>query len=465
MTVFLAIAALLTLLVVGWLMRALLRPSAASRVSSQNLNIAIYRDQLQALERDLARGAISAADYDATRDELQLRMLDDTATAEPAPMDAVPARRAGQRTALAIAILVPVASAGMYAWLGQPAAMDPAAAQISANEQVTQMVDGLAARLKANPNDPKGWAMLGRSYKVMGRLDEAEQAFIKAGDVINSDAEMLVTYADLLAVRADHNIEGRPLELVQRALTLDPQHPMGLMMAGVAAYRRADFKGAADYWERLLVVLPPGSPDAAEIESNISQARAQAGGAPAPGKPARPTDATGAAAGQLPPVDPANAGAVTPEKIKQMVEGLAARLKNQPDDLAGWAKLARAYKVMGRLDEAEQAYAKAGKLVEGDADLLTQYADLLAMRAGNQVEGRPLALLNKALALNPKHPMALMMAGSAAFRRADYALAIAHWEKAIAVLEPGSRDANLVAQELAEARAKLGAKTASTGKP
>ena len=144
---------------------------------------------------------------------------------------------------------------------------------------------------------------------------------------------------------------------------------------------------------------------------------------------------------------------------------MAARLKNQPDDLAGWAKLARAYKVLGRLDEAEQAYAKAGKLVDTDADLLTQYADLLATRAGNQVEGRPLALLNKALALNPKQPMALMMAGSAAFRRADYALAISHWEKAISVLEPGSRDANLVAQELADARAKLGGKSAAAGKP
>ncbi|MDP2371828.1 c-type cytochrome biogenesis protein CcmI [Rhodoferax sp.] len=462
MTVFLVIAALLTLLVVGWLMRALLRPAAASLVSSQNLNISIYRDQLQALERDLARGAISAADYDVTRDELQLRMLDDTATVGPAPTGDAPVRHSGRLTALAVAILVPVTAAGMYLWLGQPAAMDPGAAAVSANHQVEQMVEGLAARLKANPNDPKGWAMLARSYKVMGRLDEAEQAFVKAGDVINSDAEMLVTYADLLAVRADHNIEGRPLALVQRALALDPQHPMGLMMAGVAAYRRADFSTAVSYWEKLLAVLPPGSPDATQIESNIAQAREQAGMSATPGKPARPADP---AAAKLPPVDPATAGAVTPEKINQMVEGLAARLKSQPDDLAGWARLARAYKVMGRLDEAEQAFVKAGKLIDTDADLLTQYADLLAMRAGNQVEGRPMTLLNKALALNPKQPMALMMVGSAAFRRADFALAITHWEKALTVLEPGSRDATLVVAEIADARAKLGGKSQADSKP
>ena len=461
MTVFFAIAALLTLLVVGWLMRALMRPAAGNPVSSQNLNIAIYRDQLEALERDLARGAISAADYETTRDELQLRMLDDTDAGDPAAKAAIPAPQAGHRSALTLAVLIPVAAAGMYAWLGQPGALDPGAAQIAANQQVEQMVEGLAARLKANPDDRKGWAMLARSYKVMGRLNEAEQAFQKAGDAINNDPELLVAYADLLAVRADHNIAGRPLELIQQALALDPKHPMGLMMAGVAAYRADDFKAAIGHWENLLAVLPPDSDDARQIASNIAEARERAAAPGAP-KSARPNDAT---ASKQSPAASAAAGAMTQEKINQMVDGLAARLKSQPDDLAGWARLARAYKVLGRLEEAEQAYVKAGKLVDGDPDLLTQYADLLAMRAGNQLEGRPIALLDKALALNPKHPMALMMAGSAAFRRADFAQAITHWEKALTVLEPGSRDATLVAQELASARTKLGSKSPSSTKP
>ncbi len=458
MTVFFAIAALLTLLVVGWLMRALMRPSTGSLVSSQNLNVSIYRDQLQALERDLARGTISAADYDASRDELQLRMLDDTDAGDDVPAEATPAPRAGRRSALAIAVLIPVAAASMYAWLGQPTAIDPAAAQASANQQVEQMVEGLAARLQANPNDRKGWAMLARSLKVMGRLDEAEQAFQKAGDAINDDPELLVAYADLLAVRADHNIAGRPLELVRQALALDPRHPMGLMMVGVAAYRQGDFAAAISHWERLLAILPPDSDDARQIASNIADARDRAG---AP-KSARPSDAT---ASKQAPATTVPTGTMTQEKIIQMVEGLATRLKNQPDDLAGWARLARAYKVLGRLEDAEHAYVKAGKLVDDDPDLLTQYADLLAMRADNQLEGRPLALLNKALALNPKHPMALMMAGSAAFRRADYALAITHWDKALTVLEPGSRDATLVAGEIADARAKLKARQPAGAKP
>jgi cytochrome c-type biogenesis protein CcmH len=146
---------------------------------------------------------------------------------------------------------------------------------------------------------------------------------------------------------------------------------------------------------------------------------------------------------------------MTPEKINLMIEGLAARLKEKPDDLPGWVRLARAYKSQNRLPEAEAAFGKAGKLVDTDPDLLTQYADLLAMRS-NTLEGRPLALVNKALALNPKHPMALMLAGSAAYRRADYAMAITHWEKVLTVLPPGSPDAKQVEAEIADARSKGG---------
>src|SRR5450830_1382274 len=177
---------------------------------------------------------------------------------------------------------------------------------------------------------------------------------------------------------------------------------------------------------------------------------------PASAKALPAANMTGADAGKLPPVDAAAAGAMTPEKINQMVDRLAERLKANPDDLTGWARLARAYKVQGRLAEAEQAYVKAGKLVDSDPDLLTQFADLLATRAGNKIEGRPLALVNKALALNPKHPTALMMAGTAAYRRADYAQAVSHWEKVLAVLPPGSSDATQVKAEIADARTKGG---------
>ena len=465
MTVFIAIAVLLTLLALAWLVRPLLWPAGGTGVSSQRLNAAIYRDQLETLDRDLARGIISAADCEANKDELQLRLLDDTQDPALVQSGNQHSFLTSRRTAIVIALLLPIGAAGMYWWLGTPAAIDPVATQKASEDQVSQMIDTLAARLKANPDNPKGWAMLARSYKVMGRFPEAEQAFLKAGELVNTDPDLLVDYADLLAVRANNNIEGKPLELVNKALALNPQHPMGLMMTGVAAYRRSDFKQAVALWEKLLAVLDPASPDAQQVEADIADARAKAGlpaGAKsAPGAANAPM--SGADAGKLPPVDPAAAAGMTPEKINQMVEGLAARLKEKPDDLPGWVRLARAYKSQGRLPEAEAAFGKAGKLVDQDADLLTQYADLLAMRS-NTLEGRPLTLINKALALNPKHPMALMLAGSAAYRRADYAQAISHWEKVLTVLPPGSPDSKQVEAEIADARSKSGSGLGQLGK-
>lgn len=469
MTVFIAIAVLLTVLALAWLVRPLLWPAERAGVSSERLNASIYRDQLETLERDVARGVLTATDYEASRDELQLRLLDDTADSAALPPPASTGFWSGRRTAAAIALLLPLGAGGMYWWLGTPAAIDPVAAQKANNDQVATMVDTLAARLKANPDNPKGWAMLARSYKVMGRFAEAEQAFVKAGNLVNTEPDLLVDYADLLAVRANNNIEGKPLELVNKALALNPQHPMGLMMSGVAAYRRSDFALAVKQWEKLLTVLDPGSPDAQQVEADIADARAKAGlpaaaAKAAPAAPAQPGGAGGADAGKLPPVDPAAAPAMTPEKINQMIDGLAARLKANPEDLPGWIRLGRAYKVQGRLAEAEQAYGKAGKLIDTDPELLTQYADLLATRSGN-IEGRPLALVNKALALNPKHPVALMLAGTAAYRRADYAQAVAHWEKVLTVLPAGSPDAKQVEAEIADARTKGGLGLAQKAKP
>lgn len=453
MTLFVSIAALLTLLALAWLVRPLLWPAlwptTQTGVSSEHLNASIYRDQLESVKRDVASGVLAAADQEASRNEIHLRLLHDAkepAAPPPAPGTGFSGQR---RTAAVLALLLTLGASGMYWRLGTPSAVEATAFQQPRDAQAEQMVNDLAARLKANPDNPNGWAMLARSYKGLGRFAEAEQAFLKAGDLLSTQPDVMVDYADLLAARANNNIEGKPLELVNKALALNPRHPVGLMMSAVAAYRRSDFGNAVMQWEKLLAVLPPGSPDIPQMEANIAKARAKAGMPPS----VRPT---AAAARKLPPVDPAMAGNMTPEKINEMVDRLAARMKSSPDDLAGWARLAQAYKVQGRLPEAEEAYGRAGKLVDSDPDMLTQYADVLAARGGNRIEGRPLALLNRALALNPKHPLALRMAGFAAFHRADYAQAAAYWETALTALPPGSGDAARMASQIEVARAKAG---------
>ena len=282
MSIFIALAAILTLLTVAWLVRPLLSSHTDQGVSSQRLNTAIYREQLDALDQDLANGSISAADHEATRDELQLRLLDDTAEPQAAVSASPTALWSPKRTAGALIVLLPLLSAGTYWALGNPAALDPVKAQAVGQEQIEGMVKTLAARLEKNPENREGWAMLARSYAVMDRLEEAEDAFNKAGDVIDQNPDLLTSFAEVLAQRAGNRMEGRPIALVQKALAIDPQNPSALMMLGIDAYQRGDFNAAAEQWEKLLTVLQPGSPDAETTQANIDDARTQAKNASAP---------------------------------------------------------------------------------------------------------------------------------------------------------------------------------------
>ncbi|MDT8991881.1 c-type cytochrome biogenesis protein CcmI [Curvibacter sp. APW13] len=274
MTTFYLLALLLTALVTAWVLRPLLRTAPRTAVSSVQLNASIYRDQLEVLERDFTEGRIDAAELETARNELQLRLLEDTAdTAAPAAAPSL----ASKRTAWVVALLLPLGGAAGYAWLGHPASVDPQAAQVAGRAQIEKMVANLAEKQRANPGNLQGWAMLGRSYKVLGRLDEAVQAYAKAGSFVEGNADLLVEYADVLALSRESNLQGQPTELLRKALALDPKHPMALLMMGVSAYQRENYREAIALWERLLAELEPGSEDAQQVESNISQARERLG--------------------------------------------------------------------------------------------------------------------------------------------------------------------------------------------
>ena len=277
---FLSLAGLLVLAVLLLLLRPLLRRAAPSAAASrQALNKAVYRDQLVDLERDRAAGSLSAADYEQSRAELQRRLLADASDTDPPPPPSGPA----WRSALALGLALPVAAAALYAWLGTPAALQPQAAGHEVTQaQIEQMVADLAARLQKHPDDVKGWVMLARSYKAMQRFDDAAKAFAHVGEAMNTDPELLSEYADLLAVQAGGKLDGKPMELVHKALGLDPNNTMALALAGTAAYNRKDFPEALRYWEHLQKVLPPESEDAKSVAAAIAEIRAKTGSGPEP---------------------------------------------------------------------------------------------------------------------------------------------------------------------------------------
>ncbi len=253
-------------------------------------NIAIYRDQLSELEADLKNGIVSEEQYAQDRDEIERRLLEDTAGAAPAKRKGATATvpAANRNTAYAIAFGLPLAAVIFYFQVGTPDSLtgaprvespSPPAAQTNepTQEQIQERVAALAKRLQSNPNDVEGWIMLGRSYRSMERYGEAAGAYAKATELKPNDAELLADYAFVSAMANNQRLAGQPTELINQALKLDPENVKALELAGLAAFQSKDYTKAIAYWERALKKIPPDSEVTQAIQSRINEAKTLAG--------------------------------------------------------------------------------------------------------------------------------------------------------------------------------------------
>jgi cytochrome c-type biogenesis protein CcmH len=147
-------------------------------------------------------------------------------------------------------------------------------------------------------------------------------------------------------------------------------------------------------------------------------------------------------------------------QIEAMVESLAKKVRDRPNDVEGWRLLSRSLNALGRFPEAVEAYAHLLTLAPNDPDVLADYADALAMTQGQKLTGKPAALVAQALAIDPNHPKSLALAGTAAMNSGEYRLATGYWSRLLGQLAPESDDARQVRAILAEisARAASGAK-------
>lgn len=178
---------------------------------------------------------------------------------------------------------------------GQGAAAGSSAPHTMNQDQINAMVDGLVAKLKADPKNPEGWAMLARTYSALKRFEEALPAYRQAIAQRPEDAQLYADYADALAVTQGRKLEGEPVKLIDKALSLDPNNFKALSLAGTIAYDKQDFKAAASLWERAVQHAPADNPDIArQMQSALDDARQRAG---LPAQQPQPKDAPAAAAG------------------------------------------------------------------------------------------------------------------------------------------------------------------------
>lgn len=274
MTTFYLVAAALVAAALALLLRPWWR--AGRRITSADasplLNAAIHRDRLGELERDRSNGTLSAEGLTEAREELQRQLLEDTAAAEVVVADGF-----SRGSGIAIAIVLPLIAVAMYALLGSPTAVLPAAMQTQrAAADMEHVVAKLAAKMEQNPDNPEGWAMLARSYTSLGRLDDAERAFRRIGPALNSNAELLAELAEVL-VQKNRGFDDRSRELIQQALRLEPGNMLALFMGGGDSFDSGRYAEAIARWEKLLPQLDPGGEDARMVESSIAKARERSG--------------------------------------------------------------------------------------------------------------------------------------------------------------------------------------------
>lgn len=274
MTQFAIFATLLVIVAAAFILPPLwlgLRP-LAGKADRKQANLAIFRDQLTELERERSEGSLAESDFEQAKRELQRRLLEEV---EPDAGAMTPGTHGPSRKlAVAILVLMPVLAVLGYGMLGNPNALDPtriAAPPQMTQEQINDMVAKLAARMEANPDNMQGWLMLARSYKTMGRYAEAAEAYGKAEKVINDDPELLASYAETIAMATGNGLTGKPSQLVERALKIDPQHPHSLFLAGAAAMEAGDNKKGIAYWEALLPQVEPGSEIDQMLRSGIDK--------------------------------------------------------------------------------------------------------------------------------------------------------------------------------------------------
>lgn len=291
MILFWLICGAFILIALAFVLPTALRPGEDGEESSpgsdderKEANIAVYRDQLSELQSDLQNGIMSEEQYAQDRDEIERRLLEDTKTVTAEKKRAT-APAGVMSTAYALGIGIPLAAIVFYLNVGNPKSITnpeptiPVANQTMAapgertQEQIEANVEALAKRLKENPSDAEGWTMLARSFNSMEKFAEAAGAYARATELTPNDANLWAEYAFASAMASGRSLEGRPMELVERALKVDPENAKALQLAGSAAFQAKDYKKAIDYWERVLKQVPPGSQVAQEIKSRIDEAK------------------------------------------------------------------------------------------------------------------------------------------------------------------------------------------------
>lgn len=394
-------------------------------------------------------------------------------TMPPRPTTAsiVTPARLSRSPALAGVLFVAIAlgSVGLYLRLGAPEVPDePFAArqaEIAATRggdrpSLEQAVNQLAARLKANPTNPRDWLLYAHSLEMLSRWAGAEDAFRHAMALGENSPEVAADHAETMVLAADGMVTPAAEAAFRQILAADPGSGIARYYLAIAASQGGEPRKAIDMLQGLLAAMPADSPLRGPIGQRIAEA-AEAAHTPVPELAQGTTPAAGpdANAGTSAAVGPdanavASATNLTDEQRQAMIQGMVARLaaKQQADpvNLQGWLQLARAYTVLHQPDKAADAFEKAANLKPDDASIpLQEVRALLAERKPtDRLPVRVVDLLRRVQAMDPQEPITLWFLGIAAAQDRHPDEARRYWGALLAKLPPNGEDANMIQKAL-----------------
>ena len=346
---------------------AVLWPLSRREPLASGSDVAVYRDQLDEIERDRATGRIGQAEAEAARIEVSRRLL----AATDVPTSAPPARSdTGHRRAVALAalVLLPLGAGSLYLALGSPQLPgQPLAARSDApagQSTIAEMVSRIEAHLEQNPNDGRGWEVVGPVYLRLGRYDDAVRARRLALQLLGPSAQREADLGEALTAAANGVVTAEAKEAFDRALVLDADDFRARYFTGLAAEQDGRPQDAAEIWRKLLASAPDGSGWVGFVRESLSRVDPSAAQAPGPRA-----------------ADVAAAGEMSPEQRETMIRGmvarLAERLKQDGSDVDGWLRLVRAYMVLGDKVQARSSASDARRALDGNADGLRRLDELI----------------------------------------------------------------------------------------
>jgi cytochrome c-type biogenesis protein CcmH len=326
---------------------AVIWPLARARSSQLPASdLAVYRDQLEEIERDRADGRIGHDEFEAARVEVSRRLL---GAAAITPAEAAP-RRGRRIAALAIAaVAVPLIAGSLYSLLGSPELPgEPIADRGNGDRQGTSiaaLIAQIEAHLEAEPKDGRGWEVIAPVYMKLERYDDAVKARRNAIDILGATAERDVDLGEALAMAAGGVVTADAKAAFERATELDADNAKATFYLGVAALQDGKPEDAARTWRNLIAKAPANAPWLPVVREQLARIE-HPGAVPPPA-----------------PEDVATVSQMAPEArnqfIRDRVEGLATRLREDGSDVDGWLRLLRAYMVMGERDKAKTAASEA----------------------------------------------------------------------------------------------------------